>query len=32
MVINRHAVARTGSVLLLPGKVTRQQFSPRCSA
>ena len=32
MVINRLDVARTGSVLLPPGSVTRQQFSPRCSA
>jgi len=32
MVIKRHDVARTGSVLLPPGSVTRQQFSPRCSA
>jgi hypothetical protein len=32
MVISRHTVPRTASVLLPSGNVTRQQSSPRCSA
>jgi hypothetical protein len=32
MVINVHLPARTGSVVRRSGSVTREQFSPRCSA